>query len=235
MPGDDPRLDNPAWHALTGPHGPVAEVAGAARRYPPEVSFFAAIERPDTAAWAGLAGLAGPGGQVVLARAEQPDPPAGWQLLGAVRGHQMVLPGDLAAAGDGPGAAAVFRPLTIADVPAMLELTGVTRPGPFFPETVRLGGYVGMEDGGRLVAMAGRRLHLPGRVEISAVCVHPDVAGRGLGFAVTRRVARDIIEGGEAPFLHVAEGNAGARRVYERLGFTVRTTVEFRAFAAPEP
>jgi predicted GNAT family acetyltransferase len=115
----------------------------------------------------------------------------------------------------------------------MLELVGLTQPGPFFADTVRLGGYLGVEEDGRLVAMAGRRLHLPGMVEISAVCVHPDAAGRGLGFAVTRQVAAGIRAGGEAPFLHVAHDNDGARRVYERLGFRVRRTIEFRALRSP--
>jgi predicted GNAT family acetyltransferase len=139
--------------------------------------------------------------------------------------------GDSGGGGDGgddPDAA--FRPLTGDDVPAMLALTDLAKPGPFFAETVRLGGYVGLEEDGRLVAMAGRRLRLPGAVEVSAVCVHPDVAGRGLGTAVTRRVAREILAEGDTPFLHVAHGNDGARRVYERLGFAVRTSIAFATY-----
>jgi ribosomal protein S18 acetylase RimI-like enzyme len=223
------RLDNAAWHALTGPHAGLAEVAGAARRYPPAVSFFSAVERVDAEGWEALDALAGPGGIATLSRATHPDPPAGWRELGCVYGHQMVLADDLAADGGDDGAA--FRPLTEDDVPAMLALTGLAKPGPFFTETVRLGGYVGLEEGGRLVAMAGRRLCLPGAVEISAVCVHPDVAGAGLGTAVTRHVAGEILAEGDTPFLHVAHGNDGARRVYERLGFAVRTTIAFATYA----
>jgi hypothetical protein len=55
------RLDNAAWHALTGPHAGLAEVAGAARRYPPAVSFFSAVDRVDADGWDALAALAGPG------------------------------------------------------------------------------------------------------------------------------------------------------------------------------
>jgi predicted GNAT family acetyltransferase len=222
------RLDNAAWHALTGPHAGLAEVAGAARRYPPAVSFFSAVDRVDAEGWDALAGLAGPGGVATLSRATHPESPPGWQELGCVYGHQMVLDADLAA--DDGASPVAFRPLTADDVPAMLALTGLTRPGPFFTETVRLGGYVGLEEDGALVAMAGRRLRLPGAAEISAVCVHPDVVGRGLGTAVTGRVARDILAEGDLPFLHVAHGNDGARRVYERLGFAVRTTIAFVSY-----
>ncbi len=42
--------------------------------------------------------------------------------------------------------------------------------------------------------------------------LHPDARGRGLAAALTRRVALDILERGEVPFLHVAEGNEVARR-----------------------
>jgi ribosomal protein S18 acetylase RimI-like enzyme len=222
------RLDNAAWHALTGPHAGLAEVAGAARRYPPAVSFFSAVDRVDAEGWDSLTALAGPGGVATLSRATHPDPPVGWRELFCVHGHQMVLDADLAP--DDRDPEVVLRPLTGEDVPAMLALTGLSKPGPFFDETVRLGGYVGVEQDGALVAMAGRRLRLPGAVEISAVCVHPDVAGRGLGTAVTSRVARDILAEGDLPFLHVAHGNDGARRVYERLGFAIRTTIAFVSY-----
>jgi ribosomal protein S18 acetylase RimI-like enzyme len=228
------RLDNAAWHALTGPHAGLAEVAGVARRYPPSMSFYAAVDGVDAGAWAALADLAGrdgPQGIVTLSRPTMPVPPAGWREVFRIDAHQMVLadpPAD-----EGPAPVPAIRPLGPADVPAMLALTGLAQPGPFFAETVRFGGYVGVEEGGGLLAMAGRRLRLDGATEISAVCVHPDAAGRGLGRAVTGHVARAIQAEGDEPFLHVSHGNEGARRLYERLGFTVRTTITFASFAPP--
>ena len=44
-----------------------------------------------------------------------------------------------------------------------------------------------------------------------------------------------ILERGETPFLHVAEGNDAALRVYERLGFRRRRTVEFAFVESPPP
>jgi predicted GNAT family acetyltransferase len=46
-------------------------------------------------------------------------------------------------------------------------------------------------------------------------------------------VARGILERGELPVLHVAEGNDPAERVYERLGFSRRSQVHFALLHAP--
>jgi hypothetical protein len=47
-------------------------------------------------------------------------------------------------------------PLGTTDVPEMLELTAVTEPAPFLPQTIQMGSYFGIRaSDGRLVAMAG--------------------------------------------------------------------------------
>lgn len=43
-------LDNPVWHALTGPHANVALGRGAARHYPRDIAPFSAIAEPTAAA-----------------------------------------------------------------------------------------------------------------------------------------------------------------------------------------
>lgn len=125
-----------------------------------------------------------------------------------------------------------MRRLTVDDVPQMLALVAATEPGPFRPRTIEMGRYYGHFDGARLVAMAGERLHLDGFTEISAVCTHPDARGRGLASGITGVVAEGIFERDEQPFLHVAENNAGALRVYEGLGFVRRRVVEFALIQA---
>src|SRR5215467_14372400 len=71
-------------------------------------------------------------------------------------------------------------PLGTTDVPEMLELTAATEPGPFLPQTIRMGSYFGIRaSDGRLVAMAGERLRSTAFAEISAVCTHPEFRGRG--------------------------------------------------------
>lgn len=235
MPAEQHQmLDNPAWHALTGPHARHAEVAGPARRYRPDLSFFSAVDTLDDRGWAALAELAGPGCGVMLARYGLETAPAGWSSLLRLDVHQMVAT-ELVPPGPGAVAAAAgLRPLTAADVPAMLALVGLTQPGPFLAGTVELGGYVGVEEDGRLVAMAGERMRLPGHAELSAVCTHPDARGRGLASALTYHVARAIQARGETPLLHVADENEGARRLYEGLGFVTRRTLDFALLATPE-
>jgi predicted GNAT family acetyltransferase len=112
--------------------------------------------------------------------------------------------------------------LSIADVDEMLALTELTKPGPFGKRTPELGTYLGIRDGGRLVAMAGERLRLPGFTEVSAVCTHPEYQGRGFARMLISAVVRQITERGETPFLHVAQVNTRAIRVYEELGFKTR-------------
>jgi predicted GNAT family acetyltransferase len=106
--------------------------------------------------------------------------------------------------------------------PEMLGLTALTKPGPFDKRTHELGRYVGIFREGKLVAMAGERLKVPGFTEVSAVCTHPEHAGRGYARVLMTEVMQGIWKRGEVPFLHVREDNAAAIKLYERLGFRKR-------------
>jgi ribosomal protein S18 acetylase RimI-like enzyme len=224
-------LDNPAWHALVGPHRAFARGSGRAWRYDPDVAPFAALpDEPTSDDWDALADLAPPldgepGPVVALPRAGV-RPPDGWQTVFELTAIQMLAPPDVHAGGDGDDGGLEFEPLGAADVPAMLALVQETRPGPFLPRTIELGNYIGLRDGGELVAMAGERFHLPGLTEISAVCTAPRVQRKGIAAAMVRAVARGISERGEDAFLHVAVDNAAGFALYERLGFTVRATLD---------
>ena len=219
---DEHLLDNAAWWALTSHQANLALGSGRARRFHPAVSVFGSVETLDGDGWRDLAAATG-SDPVALFRAAIGPVPQGWETVARGRGHQLTT--DAASLVD--VAAAPSRRLTIDDVPAMLALVAATTPGPFLPRTIEMGRYHGSFDGDRLVAMAGERMRLPGHTEISAVCTHPDARGNGLAAALTHTVALGIVERDERPFLHVADTNHAARRVYERLGFTERTTVEF--------
>ncbi|MGW0810814.1 GNAT family N-acetyltransferase [Nonomuraea sp. NPDC002799] len=220
-------LDNPARSALTGPHAHLAERHGDVLRYPADVSPFVALpEAPTGRDWADAAALVGPGGLVSYSAVDVP-PPAGWEVVSRGQGVQM--------AGDGVAAAPDDEAvrLTAADVPEMLALVGLTKPGPFLPRTIELGVYLGIRRRGELVAMAGERLHPPGWTEISAVCTHPAQRGQGLAARLVRAVAAGIRERGETPFLHAAAANTNAIRLYDRLGFRLRRTTTFQTARAP--
>ena len=83
-------LDNPVWHALTGPQATVAEGDGRARRFQRDVSVFGAVpDAPTPGDWDALRELAGPGGTTFVARAQVPEIP-GWKVLFQAEGTQMV-------------------------------------------------------------------------------------------------------------------------------------------------
>jgi ribosomal protein S18 acetylase RimI-like enzyme len=147
--------------------------------------------------------------------------PAGWVELHRELGTQY-LAGDL---GGGPEGV-VTEPLGVTDAADMTALAAETEPGPYGVDGWRTGGYVGVRRSGRLVAMAGERFRAPGWAEVSGVCVHPSARGQGLGAAVTLAVAEGIRARGDRALLHVREHNATARRLYERLGFVERATVD---------
>jgi ribosomal protein S18 acetylase RimI-like enzyme len=217
-------LDNPIWHALIGPQAGFAIGQGAARCYRPDVAAFAAFAEPTPAAYGDLTALLPRGQDVILFRPDHEPLPPGWEASDARLLEQMILPSRDVLPRP-PSANFDVIPLGLADAADMLNLVAITRPGPFAPQTVTLGRYIGVRDrNGRLVAMAGERMRLPGHVEVSAICVHPDAQGRGLGAALTLDIANAAFDRGETPFLHVWPDNP-AKSLYRRLGFRLRTSL----------
>jgi predicted GNAT family acetyltransferase len=115
--------------------------------------------------------------------------------------------------------------LNISHVDEMLALVELTKPGPFSRRTPELGSYLGIHEGGQLVAMAGERLRLTGYTEISAVCTRPESRGRGYASSLVSALIQKITERDETPFLHVRTENVQAIRVYEKLGFKTRRII----------
>ena len=225
-------LDNPVWNALAGPHAHFSVGHGRARHYLRDVAPFSAIAEATEAAYADLGASLPAGSEARLFRTAAEPLPEGWVQVEEYPILQMVAaqPGSEPSEGApddmprhrGPLGAVDVRPLGSADAAAMLELVAIAQPGPFAGRTVELGGYIGVREGGRLVAMAGHRMRVSGHSEISAICTHPEARGRGLGELLTRRLMNETFARGEQPFLHVRLDNPGAIALYHRLGFKVR-------------
>jgi ribosomal protein S18 acetylase RimI-like enzyme len=220
-------LDNPVYGSLTGAHARLAVSAGRAVRYPADVGPFAGLPDDPTAAdWADAARLMGPGESLAFPALGGPVP-AGWETEWSAEGVQLVA----TALDVRPDSEAVL--LGPDDVPDMLALTALTKPGPFLPRTIELGRYLGIRRGGALIAMAGERLRVPGYTEISAVCSDPAWRGQGLASRLTRAVAAGIADRGETPYLHAVAVNTTAIRLYKELGFTFRREVTFPLLRPP--
>ncbi|MGN7862491.1 GNAT family N-acetyltransferase [Microbacterium sp. 22303] len=224
----DHVLDNPAWHALTGPHAAFALGGDLVRRYPSDVAPFVAVRTwEDPTVWQALAELVGPGQEIGISGAD-PALPVGWEELGRGEGVQLVQTDALRPVPDDEAIE-----LGADDVPEMLALVERNQPGPFRPRTVELGRYIGIRRGGRLIAMAGERLHPQGWTEISAVSTDAEHRGQGIASRLVLDVAFHIQRRGDKALLHAAATNVGAIRVYERLGFVLRRHTTFLAVRTP--
>lgn len=211
-------LDRPIYHALCSRHAVHAVGDGLALRYDADVAPFAAARDDSPEALFALAALIPDGRNVMLLQAEASPVPPGCVAELVADGVQMV-------AGDVQEPDGAAEDLGAADAPEMLALATLAKPGPFLARTLVLGGFVGFRHEGRLVAMAGERFSLPGHVEVSGVCTHPDFRGQGLAARLSRVVAHRIRKRGDTPFLHAWAGNAPAIRLYETLGFRLCRTM----------
>ncbi|MBX2859664.1 MAG: GNAT family N-acetyltransferase [Vampirovibrio sp.] len=212
-------LNNPIWKALNSQQQGMSTGNDLARVFDAVVSPLSGMVEPSPEAYAALGELAKDGRRVVLFLEQVVSPPAGWALEVEGALTQMIWEGSaLPTVG-------VFdiEPLGETDVPEMLALAKLTKPGPFETKTITMGQYLGIRQEGRLVAMAGERLHLSegkdGYTEISAVCTHPDFQGRGYAKALMVALMEGVLNRGEIPMLHAWKSNTGAIAVYEKLGF----------------
>lgn len=214
-------LDRPSWSALTSRQAHLARGDGGALRFDPDYGLFAAAADNGVDATAALAALVPADGIVGLVEAHEMPLPQGLAVKDAIC-NQMIA--DRIAPAEPEFTVTV---LGDADAGAMLALATLTQPGPFFRKTHQLGGFIGVKQDGKLVAMAGERMKPSGFTEVSGVCTHPDHRGKGYAGGLMRIVAEKILARGETPFLHVYADNAGAIALYETLGFRFRAALHF--------
>lgn len=80
-------------------------------------------------------------------------------------------------------------------------------------------------DTGRLCGMCLSSMVAPDVGHITQVCVTPEVRGHGVGYELLRRALEAMIRAGcRMASLTVTTSNTQAIQLYERLGFTVRTS-----------
>jgi predicted GNAT family acetyltransferase len=220
-------LDRAVWAALTTRQAELSLGDARARRLAPEYGLFAAATDASQESLAALAALVRSSGEAAFFEAEPPEALPGVTIVPGDPISQMVAEAPVHAPAD-------FEVVSLgdSDAPEMLALATLTKPGPFFSCTHRLGDFVGVRVDGRLAAMAGERLKLPGFTEVSAVCTHPDFRGRGYAAGLMSLVTQAILARGETPFLHVYDHNESAIRLYEALGWRTRRAVKV-SFAAP--
>jgi ribosomal protein S18 acetylase RimI-like enzyme len=146
-----------------------------------------------------------------------------WQVPERTAMWRMLLPPEQLRPVPHPA----MRRLAAADVPALERLyadgaESGEAPDFFHPSMIEQGIFYGIAEDEELVAAAGTHLVSVGEGvgAIGNVYTRRDRRGRGLAGAVTTAVAGALQDAGiRTVALNVAQANAGAVRVYERLGF----------------
>ena len=221
-------LDRPIWTALTTRQQALAEGDGRVRRYPVAIAPFADMADMSPENFAALGAMMSGTEIAVLFTPDAVVAPPEFKVVLADTGEQMI--GTLAEA---PAGDIDIVRLGVNDVPDMIELTSLTKPGPFSRRTHELGTFLGIRVDGQLVAMAGERMKPAGYTEITAVCVHPSHRGRRYGQVLLGEVSRQIRARGEIPFLHVFTSNHSAIALYRRQGMDIRCRLHVTVLQKP--
>ena len=221
MSNDTSDLDNPIWHALSSAHAHFAEGDDLAKRYQTDIGPLSGMKDQSPEAYRSLARLLGQDDLAVLFLTDLPTPPDSLRLIRCFPMYQMtcVSPPQIT------DRYFTIEELTTPNVPEMIKLAEATEPGPFRQRTIELGGYKGIRVDGRLASMTGQRCGLNDFTEVSAVCTWPEFRGRGYANALVATVANGVFQQNKTPFLGVREDNAGAVRVYEKVGFKIRRSL----------
>ncbi len=110
---------------------------------------------------------------------------------------------------------------------ALFDLVNMVQPGYFSNRTSDLGKYFGIYKKDKLIAVTGERMKMTEFTEVSAVVTHPKHTGKGYAKQLIKQTTNQIFKENKIPYLHVAESNIGAIKLYEKLGFTTRRKISF--------
>ena len=136
-------LDNMIWQAITTGNKDIVVVDGDAGFYRPEIAPFAGVKVWNDASLDKLHTLLPSGRRVALSYLNEAKLNENkWQVLHHMDCCQMVYeqPVDSFITSQSP----LIISLTDEHIPQMLELTALTKPGPFFERTIEFGNYFGI-------------------------------------------------------------------------------------------
>ena len=123
-------LDHPIWTALTTRHQALAEGGDHARRYPTAITPFADMAEMSPRGFASLGAMMLGSEIAVLFTPDPVTAPDEFKVVLAETGEQMIgTPVDV------PAGDVDILTLGVADVPDMMALTALTKPGPFNART----------------------------------------------------------------------------------------------------
>ncbi|RAJ77530.1 FR47-like protein [Chitinophaga dinghuensis] len=216
-------LDNPVWQSLQTIQRYFAHGTESVQRYTADVLPFMGYDPEQFNGLEELAPWIAPTGEALFIVGELPVLPENWEVITELVCSQMVCTSKPAVITHQEEVIL----LTEAHREEMVDFVNEGQPGYFLAQTPSLGNYYGIRKHGKLVALAGQRMRMPGLTEVSAVVTHKDHRGKGYAGILTRHVSQAIFDAGDIPFLHVIHSNQGAINIYERIGFAERRQISF--------
>jgi len=219
-------LDNPVWTALSGRQKRFNIGDEQLKYFPADVASFVGLNNWDSKDLNILEERLPAGRTFSVPLASPVKIPKSYEVLFEIPLYQMVCP--------------VLKRQSLPELKLqklgkkqlqqMLDLTALTKPGPFYEHSIDFGNYYGIFEGPRLLAMTGERMKAKGFTEVSAICTQPDQMGKGYASILLQHACERIFSKGEQPFLHVRQDNPSALHVYKKFGFEVRTEIYYAIF-----
>jgi len=212
------KLDNPVWYSLSEIHKSFAVDYGTIKFYHPDYCPFGGFEQVENTAnhiseYAELT----PNFFII---GQKPSIPENLILKNELVCHQMIIHDAI----DLPIEEEIVE-LGENHVGDLLGLVKIVYPEYFKKKTASLGHYYGIYKNNQLVAVTGERMQMNDYIEVSAVITHPDHTGKGYAKQLVTHTVNEIFRQNKTPFLHVAESNIGAIKLYEKLGFHTRLKI----------
>ena len=220
----DHILDNMIWNAITTGNNDIAIINGDVGCYLPGIAPFAGMKNFNDVNLKKLYEFIPPNRNVAISSLHKMDHDENkWKLIQPMDVTQMVYEHTVNTFTTKNSSLIV--PLSEEHIPQMLELTALTRPGPFLQQTIRFKNYFGIFIEDRLAAMTGQRMHPLPYMEVSAVCTHPHFRGMGYAKTLMLHVMKLILDDSFTPFLHVLSNNTNAIELYKTIGFQTRKQI----------
>ena len=211
-------LDNPIYNALISAHRNFSVGTEDARHYMSEIASFAGLKNNSAQEFETLYQLSQPESLFIVFSKNQLQIPSKWKLVKQIDMFQLVYESNNISKSSHE-----LTELSEAHVDEMIALVKLTEPGPFLARAIDFGNYTGIFQEGKLVSMAGHRFNPTPYIEVSAVCTHPEHLGKGYAFDILNEQIKRIVAKMQIPFLHVRNDNVGAIKLYQKLGFQIRT------------